>query len=390
MNQLNNDDIIKLEERFTSGVYLKRNLALVRGKDCLVYDANGKEYIDCLAGHGSVGIGRCNPAITNALIEQSQVMVDCSELFYNDVRAKLLEKLASIAPGKLSRAYLCNSGTESVEAALKFARMFTGKKKIISTMMAFHGRTFGSLSATWKPNYRKPFEPLVPEFEHIPYNNIEAMEKAVNKETAAVILEPIQGESGVIIPHKDYLKTVKEICVKNDALLIIDEVQTGLGRTGKWFASEHFNVEADIMTCAKILGCGYPIGATIIREDFVPEKATHGSTFGGNPLACAVSLAILKHIEEKNLLSNAEIVGKYFVDLLKEIENQKIREARGLGLMIALELKVKNDGLLNNLMQNGVLAMPTGKTIVRFLPPLTFTKEYAKMVAEKVRSGLNG
>lgn len=388
MGELTHEQIVELEEKFSSGVFPKRNLSLVRGGNCLVYDANGKEYIDCVAGHGSVGIGRCNPVITQALQEQSQKIIDCSGIFYNDVRAELMEKLANIAPGKLNKTFLSNSGTEAVEAALKFARLLTGRKKIVATIRGFHGRTFGALSATWNPKYRKPFEPLVPEFEHVPYNNLEAMEKAVGDETAAVIVEAIQGEGGVIIPDENYLLGVKEICEKKGALLIVDEVQTCLGRTGKWFACEHFNVESDILTCAKILGCGYPIGATIMREDFVLEKATHGGTFGGNPLASAVSLAILKHIEENNLIENSRKVGEYFLQELKGIESEKIREVRGLGLMLALELKTRNAKLLNNLMENAVLALPSGKTIVRFLPPLTFSKELADRVVKKVKEGL--
>lgn len=388
MSELTHEEIVALEDKFSSGIYPKRNLSLTRGRDCLVYDVNGKEYLDCVAGHGSVGIGRANAVIAQALEEQSKKMIDCSEIFYNETRAKLMEKIASITPGKLNKTFLCNSGTEAVEAALKFSRALTGRKRIIATVRGFHGRTFGALSATWKPKYRQPFEPLVPEFEHVPYNNLEEMEKAVNGETAAVIVEAIQGEGGVIIPEEDYLHGVKEICERNGALLIVDEVQTGFGRTGKWFACEHFNVEPDIMAVAKILGCGYPVGAAVMREDFDLEKAIHGSTFGGNPLACAVSLTVINFIEEKNLVENSRKVGEYFLNELRKIESEKIREVRGKGLMIAIELKVRNAQILGHLMEQRVLALPTDKTIVRFLPPLTFTKEYVDRVVETVKSGL--
>lgn len=385
---MNHEEIVALEEKYSSNVYPKRNLSLVKGKDCLVEDVNGKEYLDCVAGHGSVGIGRANPVIQKVLQKQAGEMVDCSEIFYNETRARLMEKLAGIAPGKLNRSFLSNSGTEAVEAALKFARGVSGRKKIVATIRGFHGRSMGALSATWNPKYRKAFEPLVPEFEHVAYNNLEAMEEAVGEDTAAVILEAIQGEGGVIIPDKDYLKGVKEICEKKGALLIVDEVQTGMGRTGKWFACEHFNVEPDIITCAKILGCGYPIGATIIREDFELEKASHGSTFGGNPLACAVSMEVIKFIEENKLVGNSEEVGEYFLGELRKVESEKVREVRGKGLLVAMELKVRNAQILGHLFENGVLALPTGKTIVRFLPPLTFTKEHVDTVVDAVREGL--
>lgn len=383
--------IQEIEERYTTGVYTKKPVEIVRGKGTRVWDSQGKEYIDCATGIGVAAVGHANEYVAKAIAEQAHTLMTCPDAhYYNDKRAKLLEKLSEIAPGRLTKSFLCNSGTEAVEAAIKFARGFTGKPGIIAAMRSFHGRTLGALSATWKEKYRKPFEPLVPGFKFVPYGNLEKLEAAIAEDTAAVILEPIQGEGGVFLPTPNYFKEVRELCDRRGVLLIIDEIQTGFGRTGRMFACEHFSVEPDILCVAKAMGGGFPIGAAIMREEIKLNKGQHGSTFGGNPLACAAALATIEHIQKYNLPQKAAANGAYFLQRLKEFEGRDdVREARGLGLMLALQLKTKSGPYLLKLIKNGVLALPAGNTVIRFLPPLEITREEIDRVIEALDVALS-
>lgn len=369
-------EIIALEDRYDCGVYPMQPIVLVRGQGARLWDANGREYIDCMAGHGVASVGHANPVVNRAITEQIERLITCHGAVYNDQRALLLQKLVSIAPPGLERAFLCNSGAEAVEAALKFARLATGRKKIVAAMRSFHGRTFGALSATWHKEYRKPFEPLVPGFEFVPYNKLDRMQEAITAETAAVILEIVQGEGGVYPGNPDYLRGVQVLCQEKGALFIVDEIQTGFGRTGKMFACEHYDLRPDLMCVAKGIAGGLPMGAVLIgaRVGILPKRV-HGNTFGGNPLCCAAALATIGYIESENLPQRAAERGAQLLAGLRAIQSPRIREVRGLGLMGAIELKEHAGPYLAALAERGVLALSAGPTVIRFLPPLVISAE---------------
>jgi acetylornithine/LysW-gamma-L-lysine aminotransferase len=373
------------EERYSTGVYSKREVTIVRGEGTHLWDEHGKEYIDCAAGMGVASLGHAHPIVAEAIAAQARTLITCPELFYNDQRAQLLERLAAVTPPGLNRIFLCNSGTEAVEGALKFARMSTGKPNIIATMRAFHGRTMGALAATWDPDYRKHFEPLPAGFRHVPYNRLEALAEAIDDNTAAVLLEVVQGEGGVRPASAAYLQGAQELCHQRDVLLIIDEVQTGFGRTGKFFACEHYGLQPDILTMAKAMAGGLPMGAFAIGERVrTIHKGTHSSTFGGNPLACAAASAVLDVLQGQRLPEYAAEVGTYFKERLQAIESSKIREVRGLGLMLGMELKEKVAPYLRGLMERGVITLAAGTTVLRFLPPLIIPIEDIDTVVAQV------
>lgn len=378
-------DFVEIEARHTSGVYAKQPIVFVRGQGALLYDVNGVEYLDCSSGHGVANLGHAHPKIAAALANQAGKLITLFETFPNDQRASLMEKITSLAPG-LERVFFCNSGTESIEAAIKFARLSTGRAGILATMRGFHGRTLGALSATWNKAYREPFFPLVPDFSHVPYNNLAAIEKALNAQTAAVILEVVQGEGGVYPADADYLKGVERLCQKNGALLIIDEVQTGFCRTGRMFAYQHYDIHPDLLCCSKSLAGGIPMGAVLIGErvkNLTP--GTHGSTFGGNPLACAAALASLSVMEEEHLAEQAAAKGTYLIDQLKTIQSASIREVRGLGLMIGIELKQKVAPSLKELQKRHIIALNAGMTVIRLLPPLVITYDQLDTLVATLR-----
>ena len=380
----------ELEASHTSGVYTKRPLVIVRGEGARVWDAQGQAYIDCVGGHGVVNVGHCHPRVAAAIKEQAGRLITCPESFYNDQRAELLAELVRIAPPGLERVFLCNSGAEAIEAAIKFARLITGRPGIIAAKNGFHGRTLGALSATWRPQYRQPFEPLVPGFVHVPYNNLAAMDEALDENVAAVILEVVQGEGGVIMGDGNYLRAVQRLCRERGALFIVDEVQTGFGRTGRMFACEHHNLEPDVLCLAKAIAGGVPMGAVLFgsRVGELPSRV-HGSTFGGNPLACAAALAAIRVIEEEALPQRAEELGTYFVSRLRDVDSPIVREVRGLGLMVAIELKRRARPYLAALMERGVLALSAGPIVMRFLPPLVISQEELETVVQAVEEVLS-
>jgi LysW-gamma-L-lysine/LysW-L-ornithine aminotransferase len=385
---VNTNEILEIENKHTSGVYVKQGLTIVRGQGASLFDADGVEYLDCASGHGVANLGHAHPKIAEALYKQASTLITLFESFPNDQRALLMEKITSLVPG-LDRVFFCNSGTESVEAALKFARISTGRKNIVAAMRAFHGRTYGSLSATFNKKYREGFEPLVPGFSHVAYNKIDALENAVNEETAAVILEVVQGEGGVYPATAEYIQAARRICDERGAHLIVDEIQTGFGRTGKMFAIEHFGVTPDLLVCAKSLAGGVPMGAVLICQDIKNlTPGVHGSTFGGNPLACAAALAALSVMEEENLPGQAAAKGAYLLDKLKKIESPNIREVRGLGLMIGIELKHKVAPYLKALQENRIIALNAGMTVIRLLPPLVITYEQIDTLVNAMRQVL--
>ena len=369
-------DYIKTEDQFSVGVYQKRGLVLVRGQGAHVWDDAGREYIDCVAGIGVANVGHCHPAVVAAIQAQAAQLITCNELFYNDARARCLEHLDRVTPEGIDRFFLCNSGTEAVEGAIKFARMATGRKRVVAAMRGYHGNTLGSLSATWERKFREPFAPLVPDFAHAPFNDSSAFSEAIDDQTAAVILEAVQGEGGVRPATPDFLAAVRAACDAKGALLIIDEIQTGFGRTGKMFACEHMGVLPDILTMAKGIAGGIPMGAIgIDRRVGELEKQSHTSTFGGNPLACAAASAAITALVEEDLPRRAAETGAYFFDRVRAIASPRIREIRGLGLMIGIELKEKAGAFAQALMREGVLALLAGTTVLRFLPPLVITRD---------------
>lgn len=363
------------ESQHTSGVYGKREVCFVRGDGMRLWDDNGKEYLDFATGISVANVGHAHPRLVAAIADQAATLITSAELAYNDKRAQLLAKLAEVTPDGIERFFLCNSGTEAIEAAIKFARLATGRHKFVATMRGFHGRTIGSLAATHNKKYREPFKPLVPNFAHVPFGNIDKLAAAITDEVAAVILEPVQGEGGVRPGDPAYFAAVRDLCDQHGALLIVDEIQTGMGRTGTLFASEQLAIQPDIIALGKALAGGVPMGATGITQTVADalKPGLHGSTFGGNPLACAASLAMFDIIESEKLVENASAMGAYFQERLSEINSPLIREVRGLGLLIGVDMRVRVTPILQSLMEQGFLVLNAGGTVLRFLPPLTVT-----------------
>jgi LysW-gamma-L-lysine/LysW-L-ornithine aminotransferase len=382
--------IQELESLHTSGLYTKRPIAIVRGEGARLWDSDGNEYIDCVGGQGAANLGHANPAVADAIAAQARTLISCPEMFYNDRRAEYMDRLIAVAPAGLQRVFLCNSGTEAVEAALKFARATTGRKEFVATMRGFHGRTMGALSATWEKKYREPFEPLVPGYRHVAYNDLAALDAAINDQTAAVILEVVQGEGGVRPGTPDFLRGAQKLCRERGALLILDEVQTGFARTGALFACEHYGLSPDLLCLAKSMAGGLPMGAVLVGERVgaLPSQS-HGSTFGGNPLASAAALATLDYIESERLAEHAAELGTWFQARLQRIESPVVREVRGLGLMVGMELKQKVTPYLQALMAQGVLALPAGLTVMRFLPPLVIGQADLAHAADAVERVLS-
>lgn len=375
-------NIIETENKHTSGVYAKQPLVIVRGQGASLFDIDGVEYLDCSSGHGVANLGHAHPKIAEAIYKQASTLITLFETFPNDKRAELMKKITSLADG-LERVFLCNSGTEAVEAAFKFSRISTGRKNIVAAMRAFHGRTYVSLSATFNKKYREGFGPLLPGFSHVAYNNVEALDKAVTDETAAVILEVVQGEGGVYVANAEYVQAARRICDERGALLIVDEIQTGFGRTGKMFAVQHFDVTPDLLCCAKSLAGGLPMGAVLIGKNVKNlTPGVHGSTFGGNPLSCAAGVAALTVMEEEDLPGQAAAKGKYLMAKLKKIESPNIREVRGMGLMVGIEMKQKVAPYIKALQEKKIIALNAGMTVIRLLPPLVISYEQIDHVVD--------
>ncbi len=389
---MNEKEVIELEEKIMAQTFAKRNRVITRGKGALVWDINGNEYIDCTGSYGVAVVGHCHPKVVEAIQKQAEKLIACHASFYNDARSELLQKLIGLAPKGMDRVFLSNSGAESVECAIKLARKYSGKPEIIAMMGAFHGKTMGALSATWKKKYRDPFMPLVPGFKHVPPNNLEKVKAAITDETAAVLVEPVRGEGGVLLPSDDFLPGLREICDEKGVLLIFDEVQTGFGRTGKVFACEHWNVVPDILCLAKSVAGGLPMGATFAKEDVMAafQRGEHSSTFSGNPLVCAAASAAIDVLVEEKLPERAATLGGYFKGKLDGLaEKYKIvREVRGLGLMIGMELRFDVYNILLDCMEQGVLVLDAGRNVVRFLPPLVIEKGQIDKVVEVLDSAL--
>jgi acetylornithine/LysW-gamma-L-lysine aminotransferase len=389
---MNPSEIQMTEDAHLAKYYARRPITLVRGKGSFVYDADGKEFIDCAGGYGTCIVGHAHPRVSQAIAEQSRKITSCHGSTYNDARAEFLSRLINIAPRGFDRAFLSNSGTEAVECAIKVARRSTGKRKIVAIKGAFHGKTHGSLSATWDTKYRKSFEPLVPDFHHIPFADTEAAKRTITHDVAGVLVEPVQGEGGVRVPPKNWLPLLRDLTSDLDALLIADEIQSGFARTGKMYACDHFGVAPDIVCLGKGIASGLPIGVTLGTDRIMGSLAVgeHTSTFGGNPVVCAAAAATIDVLQEERLVENAETIGAYFKDELLSLQEQMriVREVRGLGLMLGTEVRFDVHQILRGAMEQGVLLLDAGRNVLRFLPPLSIEHVHVDRVVDCLRTVL--
>lgn len=371
------------------GLTVPKDVEIVRGEGAILYDAAGRPYIDAGASHGACNLGHAHPDVVRAIEEQAHRLLFVPTSVRNDARRRFLEALLGIAPEGLTRAFLSNSGAEAVEAALKFARSATGRPRFVAAYRGFHGRTFGALSVTWKPEHRDSFEPLLPDVDFVPFNDEEALKAAVGTTTAGVILEPVQGEGGVHVARPEFLRAARDVCQDRGVALILDEVQTGFGRTGRMFAGEWAGVSPDILCLGKSLAGGFPLGATLVTDEIQRSlRGSHASTFGGAPLACAAGAASIRAIVRERLWERAERLGRAFLEDLRDIESPAIREVRGIGLMAATELRGKAAPVLRGMLERRVLGLSGGTTLVRFLPPLVIEPSDLHRVATAFREAL--
>ena len=362
-------------------VFSEKPIQIESGEGAYLHGADGTEYLDFGASYAVASIGHSHPAVTEAVREQIGQLTYVQASYPVEVRTDLYEKLAALGPGDVDNVWLCNSGTEANEAAMKFARSATGRSKIVATKRGFHGRTLGALAMTWKDKYKKPFEPLAGGIEFVPYGDSDALAEAVDEETAAVFLEPVQGEGGIHPASAEYLHTAREATEDAGAALVFDEVQTGVGRTGSLWACDGVGVEPDILTSAKGIANGLPLGATLVQDWIADDAGDHGSTYSGGPVVCAAANATLETIVEDDVPGNAARVGEYLrseLDAAVDDHDLPVREVRGVGLMIGIEVKRGANRVLKNLaLSEDVLALPAGRTVVRLLPPLTIDKSHA-------------
>lgn len=374
------------EDNFLGNLYQRFPVTIERGEGAKLYDINGKEYIDCMGGYGVALVGHRNPRVVAALKAQLDKIITVHTSLYNKTREEFLENLIKIAPKGLTQVHLGNSGTEAVEAAIKFARKFTGKSGMVAMNGSYHGKSLGSLSITFNPKYRKAFMPLVEKVAFSPFGDIESLRAKVDNDTAFVIIEPIQGESGINVAPDGFLQDVRKLCDERGILLIFDEIQAGLGRTGKMWACDHWNTTPDIMCLAKGIAGGVPMSATLTRPDILAamSKGEHSSTFGGNPLSCAAGIATIQALTQDGLVDNAAKMGKMFRDGLEKLKEKHsiIREVRGKGMMIGVEMKFEVKDILLDGITEGVLLLYSGRNILRFLPPLVMSEAEITKVLE--------
>lgn len=384
-----NQSLVEREARHNSGLW-QPDTAFVRGEGIFIFDANGKRYYDCMAGIAVASLGHAHPRLVKAIAEQAGRLIICSQSLGNDTRTEFLEELFSVVGPGLTRAFMANSGSEVNEAALKWARAATGRQEFVSARRGFAGRTLGVLSLTWEPKYREPFQPLGTPTRYIEYNNIEELDAAVTDQTAAVLLEPIQGEGGIREASSEFLQAARRITRERGALLIMDEIQTGVGRTGQFLASEAAGIEPDMVTLAKGLAGGVPIGALLMTEEVAAAmpKGGHGTTFGGSPLACAAGLAVLQEIRESGLLRQVHETGNYFRAQLEALGSDAVQRIRGRGLLIGVELNRPAGPVLAAMSRLGVLAINAGSDVVRLLPPLIITREQVDEVVALIGQAL--
>ena len=367
------------EDQFMGNLYQRFPVTIEKGVGAHVWDTDGKEYIDCMGGYGVALVGHQNKRVNDAIKEQIDKIITVHSSLYNKTREEFLKLLIGLAPKGLTQVHLNNSGAEAIEAAMKFARKFTGKKGMVAMKGSYHGKSFGALSLTFNPKYRKAFAPLVEKVSFASYGDIESLRSVIDDDTAFVILEPIQGESGIIVAPDGFLQEVRKLCDEKGILLIFDEIQAGLGRTGRLWACDHWNTAPDILCLAKGIAGGVPMGATLVRPDILSSmgKGEHSSTFGGNPISCAAGTAALKALTEDGLIENSEKMGKVFREGLEKLKEKHtmIREIRGKGLMIGIEMKFEVRDVLMGLIREGVLMLYSGRNILRILPPLVISEE---------------
>jgi len=376
---MNTNEIIEQFNKYVIANYTRLPKVVVKGEGNYFFDAEGNKILDMFPGWAVSGIGHCHPKVVEAIRHQAGVLLHMDNTFYIPKQGKLAEMLSKRAFG--GKCFFCNSGAEANEAAMKLARKHTPKEKykFITAEHSFHGRTFATVAATAQPKYHDGFLPMLPGFEYVPFNDIDALKNAFSDEVAAVILEPIQGEGGINVANHEYIQTVRELCDKNGAVMILDEVQTGLGRTGKWFGYQHLNVQPDIITMAKALGGGASIGAMMATSEVAASlvPGTHASTFGGNPLACAAAIAVIEAIEDEYLLDNAIKMGQYAAEKLQKLKESHnvIDHVRGKGLMIGIQLNNEGAGIVEKCLENGLRINCTQGNVLRFMPSMTVTKE---------------
>ncbi len=367
------------EDSFLINLYQRFPVTIDRAQDATVWDINGKEYIDCMGGYGVAIIGHCNKQVIKAITEQMNKVMVCHMSTYNDSRLQFLSKLKSIAPAKLEKIFFSNSGAESIEAALKFSRKYSQKTGIISMYGGYHGKTFGALSVTYNAKYRKSFNPLLDGVKFVPFGDISSLTDSIDENTGTVILEPIQGESGIIMPPEGYVKAVRDLCTDKNLVLIFDEIQTGLGRTGKMWAGQNWNAVPDIMCIAKGIASGVPAGVTFVKEEIAKcmNLGEHSSTFAGNPIACSAGNATIDTILREDLVTKASDTGMYFKNKLIELKQKHpiIRDVRGMGMMLAMESRFDVRDILLDGIKKGLLMLYSGRTIIRLLPPLVMKKD---------------
>lgn len=386
-------EVMAMDKQYIMSTYGKVPVVLVRGEGCFAYDVEGKEYLDFVAGIAVNGLGHCPPKVVEAICKQAHILMHTSNLYYTLLQPELGKLLVEISG--MNKVFFCNSGAEANEAAMKLARKATKvaghpeKTEIITAEHSFHGRTLAAITATGQPKYQKSFTPLAPDYKYIPYNDIETLKAAAGEKTCAIMMEPVQGESGVHPANKEFLQTARELCDKLGAALIFDEVQTGLGRTGKMFGYQNFNVIPDIMSLAKTLGGGFPMGACLARGKYanVFEPGDHAATFGGNPLASAAGIAAITEIRNGGWVDNAREVGEYMREQLRTIPG--VKEVRGLGLMIAADFEEPiARSLVVKALEKGLILNATGDCTLRFVPPLIVTRELVDKAISLIRECL--
>lgn len=375
-------ELIEQSSKYICFTYNRYPLVLAKGKGCKVWDVDGKEYLDFVAGLAVLNLGHCHPGVVAAIKEQAEKLIHVSNYYHNEPMIKLARLLCENSFAE--KVFFCNSGAEANEAAIKLARKYAkenmgaGKFEIITMQKSFHGRTMATITATGQERFHKGFEPLLPGFKYVPYNDLKAVGNALTENTCAIMLEPVQGEGGVNVPSRGYIQGLRKLCDEKGLLLILDEVQTGIGRTGKLFAYEHFGIEPDIMTLAKGLANGVPVGAMLTKDKFAGAfvPGAHASTFGGNPLATTAAISVIETIKKEKVLENCTIVGGYLLNRLKELMNSFdfITDVRGLGLLIGMELTFDAGDIVKNCMDKGLLINYTNGNILRFIPPLIVTE----------------
>jgi [amino-group carrier protein]-gamma-(L-lysyl/L-ornithyl)-L-glutamate aminotransferase len=378
--------LILNEDSYLINLYQRFPVTIERAQGATIWDTDGKEYIDCMGGYGVAIIGHCNKDVIDAITLQINKLMVCHMSTYNNSRLQFLSKLKSVAPDNLSKIFFSNSGAESIEAALKFARKFSQKTGVVSMYGGYHGKTIGALSVTYNSKYRKSFSSLLEGVKFVPFGDISSLAEAIDESIGTVIIEPIQGESGIIMPPEGYVKAVREICTEKKLVLIFDEIQTGLGRTGKMWAGENWSAVPDIMCIAKGIASGIPTGVTFVKEEIANcmNLGEHSSTFGGNPISCSAGIATIDTIIKEDLVTKASDTGTYFKKKLIEMKDKHpiIRDVRGLGMMLALESRFDVRNILMDGIKNGLLMLYSGRTVIRLLPPLVMKKEQVSRAIE--------